>query len=189
MAEDGSGVDLDDIELRMHGALDNLMSEFGGLRTGRASASLLDPVMVDAYGAKTPLNQVGNVSVPEPRLITVSVWDKGLVGPVEKAIRDAGLGVNPVADGTLIRVGIPELNEERRVELTKVAGKYAEAARVAVRNVRRDAMDHLKKAEKGGDIGKDDHKKLSEKVQGLTDKAVADVDAALATKEAEIMQV
>ena len=189
MAEEAPGVDLKDIEHRMHGALENLKSEFGGLRTGRASASLLDPVMVDAYGQKMPLNQVGTVSVPEPRLIMVSVWDKTMVGPVEKSIREAGLGVNPVADGQNVRVPIPELNEERRVELTKVAGKYAEAARVAIRNVRRDAMDHLKKAEKDGDIGKDDHKKLADKVQGLTDKSVGDVDAALAAKEAEIMQV
>jgi len=189
MAEEAPGVDLKDLEQRMHGALENLKSEFGGLRTGRASASLLDPVMVDAYGQKMPLNQVGTVSVPEPRLITVSVWDKSMVGPVEKGIRDAGLGVNPVADGTLVRVAIPELNEERRVELTKVAGKYAEAARVAIRNVRRDAMDHLKKAEKDGDISQDDSKRLAEKVQGLTDKSVSDVDEALATKESEIMQV
>ena len=189
MADDASGIDLKDIEHRMHGALESLKHEFGGLRTGRASASLLDPVMVDAYGQKMPINQVGTVAVPEPRLITVQVWDKSMVGPVEKGIRDAGLGVNPVADGQLVRVGIPELNEERRVELTKVAGKSAEAARVAVRNVRRDAMDHLKKAEKDGDISQDDHKKLSEKVQGLTDKTVAEVDAALSAKEVEIMQV
>jgi len=189
MAEDAPGVDLKAIEQRMHGALDSLKHEFSGLRTGRASASLLDPVMVDAYGQKMPINQVGTISVPEPRLITVQVWDKSMVGPVEKGIRDAGLGVNPVADGQLVRVGLPELNEERRIELTKLAGKYAEQARVAVRNVRRDAMDHLKKAEKDGHISQDDHKRLADKVQALTDKSVADVDAALGTKEGEIMQV
>ncbi len=189
MAEDAPGIDLKDVERRMKGAIETLKSEFGGLRTGRASASLLEPVMVDAYGQKMPINQVGTISVPEPRMISVNVWDKSMVGAVEKAIREAGLGVNPVADGTNVRVPIPELNEERRAELAKVAGKYAEQARVAVRNVRRDAMDHLKKAEKDGDISQDDHKKLSDKVQGLTDKSVADVDAALAAKEAEIMQV
>lgn len=189
MAEDAPGVDLKDIERRMHGALETLKSEFGGLRTGRASASLLEPVMVDAYGQKMPINQVGTISVPEPRMITVQVWDKSMVGPVEKGIREAGLGVNPVADGQLVRVPIPELNEERRQELAKVAGKYAEQARVAVRNVRRDAMDHLKKAEKDGDIGQDDHKKLADRVQKLTDKAVGDIDEALAAKESEIMQV
>jgi ribosome recycling factor len=180
---------LDDIKKRMDGALAALKTEYTGLRTGRANIHLLDPIHVDAYGASTPLNQVGAVSAPEPRMLAVQVWDKGVVTAVEKAIRNAGLGVNPIVDGQTIRVPIPPLNEERRRELAKLAGKYAEAARVAVRNVRRDGMEHLKKLEKDGDISQDQHKKFSEQVQQATDQFVKNVDQALAAKEEEIMQV
>lgn len=185
---DGS-FDHNDLEKRMQGALSVLKQEFGGLRTGRASASLLDPIMVNAYGSKMPLNQVATVSVPEARMISVSVWDKSQVAAVEKAIRESDLGLNPVVDGTTLRLPIPELNQERRQELTKIAAKYAEHARVSVRNVRRDGMDTLKKMEKDHDIGEDEHRTLSAKVQELTDKVIKDIDDALATKEAEIMQV
>lgn len=180
---------LDDIKKRMDGALTALKTEYTGLRTGRANIHLLDPIHVDAYGASTPLNQVGAVSAPEPRMLAVQVWDKGVVNAVEKAIRNAGLGVNPIVDGQTIRVPIPPLNEERRRELAKLAGKYAEAARVAVRNVRRDGMEHLKKLEKDGDISQDQHKKFAEQVQQSTDQFVKSVDQALASKEEEIMQV
>ncbi|MDZ4775251.1 MAG: ribosome recycling factor [Alphaproteobacteria bacterium] len=180
---------LDDIKKRMDGALAALKTEYTGLRTGRASIHLLDPIMVDAYGASTPLNQVGAVSAPEPRMLAVQVWDKGVVTAVEKAIRNAGLGVNPIVDGQTIRVPIPPLNEERRRELAKLAGKYAEAARVAIRNVRRDGMEHLKKLEKDGDISQDQQKKFAEQVQQATDQFVKYVDQAMATKEEEIMQV
>jgi ribosome recycling factor len=180
---------LKDIEKRMDGALAALKQEFAGLRTGRASAHLLDPVHVEAYGASTPINQVAAISVPEPRMITVSVWDRGLVGAVDKAIRAAGLGLNPVVDGQSLRVPIPPLNEERRRELAKLAGKYAEAARVAVRNVRRDGMEHLKKLEKDGDISQDQHKKFADQVQQATDQHVKRVDETLKVKEEEIMQV
>ena len=183
------GFDLKDLRRRMDGAVTTLKTEFSGLRTGRASASLLDPVVVEAYGSSMPLNQVGTVSVPEPRMIAVQVWDKGMVGAVDKAIRNAGLGVNPVVDGQNVRVPIPELNEERRFELTKIAAKYAEQARVAVRNVRRDGMDKLKKLEKDGEIGQDEHKGQAEKVQALTDEVIKSIDESLAHKEAEIMQV
>ena len=182
-------LDIDDIERRMKGALQSLKTEFGGLRTGRASASLLDPIMVDAYGQSMPIAQVGTVSVPEPRMITVQVWDKGQVSAVEKAIRTSGLGLNPAVDGQLIRLPIPELNQERRTELTKIAAKYAEQARIAIRNVRRDGMDELKRLEKDGHLSKDEHKVWADEVQSLTDKTIAEVDAALASKEAEIMQV
>ncbi|MGC6471761.1 MAG: ribosome recycling factor [Parvibaculales bacterium] len=182
-------VDLNDIERRMDGAIATLKTEFAGLRTGRASASLLDPVMVEAYGQKMPISQVGTVSVPEPRMLSVQVWDKGQVAFVEKAIRDAGLGLNPMADGQLVRIPLPELNEERREELAKVAGKYAEQARIAVRNVRRDGMDQLKKAEKDGDIGQDEQKAYADDVQKLTDDKVNEIDSMLATKESEIRQV
>lgn len=178
-----------DIDRRMQGALENLRSEFAGLRTGRASASLLEPVQVDVYGSSMPINQVATVSVPEPRMISVSVWDKANASSVEKAIRNAGLGLNPIAEGTTIRVPLPELNEERRRELTKVAGKYAEQTRIAVRNVRRDGMDTLKRSEKDGDISKDELKRLEEEVQSLTDQHIKEIDAALENKEAEIMQV
>lgn len=180
---------LQDYEKRMHGALDVLTKEFVGLRTGRASTSLLEPIMVDAYGSKMPISQVGTIGVPEARLLTVQVWDKGLVKVVEKTIREAGLGLNPSADGQIVRVPLPDLTEERRRELTKVAAKYAETARVAVRNVRRDAMDVLKNLEKEGDISEDDHHRFSKDVQEMTDKFVKDVDAALSKKEADIMQV
>ena len=174
---------------RMDKAVVVLKEEFGSLRTGRASASLLDQVLVEAYGQTMHINQVGAVSVPEPRSISVSVWDKGLVVSVEKAIRNAGLGLNPVVEGQNLRIPIPPLTEERRKDLVKVAGKYAEQQRVAVRNVRREAMDDLKKAEKDGAIGQDEHKRMETEVQKLTDDAVKRVDEALKTKEQEIMHV
>ena len=188
MSDDAEDIDLDDLERRMDGAMAALKTEFASLRTGRASAAMLEPVMVDAYGANTPINQVGTVNVPEPRMITVNVWDKSLVGKVERAIRDSGLGINPVVDGTIIRLPIPELNEERRRELTRVAANYAENARVAIRNVRRDGMDQLKKAKAAG-MSEDDHKIWTDEVQELTDGAVAKVDEALNVKQQEIMQV
>lgn len=181
--------DLDSIERRMNGAVENLRHEFAGLRTGRASPSLLDPITVEVYGATMPINQVGSISVPEPRMLSVSVWDRGSVSAVEKAIRNSGLGVNPVVDGTLIRIPIPELNQERRQEMVKLGHKYAEQARVAVRNVRRDGMDQLKKLEKDGKISEDDHKIYADEVQSLTDKVIAAIDAALTSKEKEILQV
>jgi ribosome recycling factor len=174
---------------RMDGSIEALRKEFAGLRTGRASAHLLDQVTVNAYGSNMPLNQVGNVNVPEPRMITVQVWDRGLVSAVEKAIRDSGLGLNPASDGQLVRVPIPELSQERRTELAKIAHKYAEQARIAVRNVRRDAMDQLKKQEKDGDISQDEHRGLSEQVQKLTDEHIKRIDESLAGKEKEILQV
>lgn len=178
-----------DIKRRMEGALDVLHKEFGGLRTGRASISLLDPIMVEAYGSEMPLSQVGTVSVPEPRMLSVQVWDKGLVKATEKAIMNSGLGLNPASDGQLIRIPLPPLTEERRAELAKVAGKYAEDARVSVRNVRRSAMDDLKKAEKDGDISQDEQHKYGKDVQDLTDEFVGKIDEALAHKEKDIMQV
>ena len=181
-------LDTDDLQRRMDGAMTNLRTEFASLRTGRASAAMLEPVMVDAYGAPTPINQVGTVNVPEPRMVTVNVWDKGLVGKVEKAIRESGLGINPQTNGTIIMLPIPELNEERRRELTKVAGQYAEGARVAVRNVRRDGMDQIKKAKADG-MSEDDQKFWEQEVQEMTDKMIGAVDQALETKQAEIMQV
>jgi len=180
--------DLEDLQRRMDGALAALKTEFGGLRTGRASANLLEPITVEAYGAQTPISQVGTVNVPEPRMLSVQVWDKGLVGRVEKAIRESGLGVNPVVDGQTVRIPIPALTEERRSELAKLAGKYAEQARVAVRNVRRDGMEALKKAEKAG-MGEDESKTWSGEIQELTDRMVKRVDEMLETKEQEIMQV
>jgi len=174
---------------RMDKSVAALKDEFGALRTGRASASLLDQVHVDAYGANMPLNQVGSISVPEPRSISVNVWDRGLVVSVEKAIRSAGLGLNPVVEGQNLRIPIPPLTEERRKDLAKLAGRYAEQQRVAVRNVRHDAMDDLKKAEKDGTISQDEQKRLQAEVQKLTDEAVRRVDEALKTKEQEIMQV
>ncbi|MBB4265851.1 ribosome recycling factor [Roseospira visakhapatnamensis] len=178
-----------DLKHRMDATIEVLKKEFAGLRTGRAHTSLLEPVMVEAYGSPTPLNQVANVSVPEPRMLTVQVWDRTMAKAVEKAIRDAGLGLNPAAEGQTIRVPIPPLNEERRVELTKVAGKYAEHARVAIRNVRRDGMDHLKRMEKDGQISQDEHKKHTVEIQTVTDEAIKSVDDALHQKEQEIMQV
>ncbi len=181
--------DVDDIQRRMKGAFDVLKQEFSGLRTGRASASLLDHIKVDAYGAEMPLNQVSTINVPEPRLITVQVWDKGMVGAAERAIRDSGLGLNPASDGQLVRVPLPELTEERRGELAKVAGKYAEQARVAVRNVRRDGMENLKKMEKAGEMSKDDHKIWSDEIQEMTDESIKRIDDAVAGKQKEILQV
>lgn len=180
---------LDELARRMDGALEALRREIAGLRTGRASAHLLEPVMVRAYGSDTPITQVGTISVPEPRMITVQVWDRSLVSAVERGIRDAGLGLNPASDGQLVRVPIPELSQERRQELTKVAHKYAEQGRISVRNVRRDGMEQLKKMEKDGAISQDEHRVWSDKVQKLTDDHIKRVDELLAQKEKEIMQV
>jgi len=174
---------------RMQKSILSLRDELAGLRTGRASASLLEPVQVEAYGSKMPLNQVATVTVPESRMLSVQVWDRTLAGAVEKAIRNSGLGLNPAAEGVVIRVPLPELNEERRRELTKVAHNYAEGARVAVRHIRRDGMDLLKKLEKDGDISQDDSRKFGEQVQQATDAAVAEIDNVLSVKEQEIMQV
>lgn len=181
--------DLNELEKRMHGAMDALKKEFAGLRTGRASVNLLDPVMVEAYGQRMPLNQVGTVSAPEPRLLTVNVWDKGLVTPTAKAIREAGLGLNPSPDGQMIRIPIPELTTERRNELAKLAHKYAEQGKVAVRNIRRDGMEALKKAEKDRKISEDEHRQKADEVQKLTDRYVKLVDEALVHKEKEIKTV
>ena len=181
-------IDTDDLERRMDGAMSSLKTEFASLRPGRASASMLEPVMVEAYGQKTPINQVGTINVPEPRMVTVNVWDKSMVGAVEKAIRNSGLGINPQLNGTIIMLPIPELNEERRRELGRVAAQYAEHARVAVRNVRRDGMDQIKKAKADG-MSEDDQKLWESEVQELTDKFIGNVDKALETKQAEIMQV
>ena len=189
VAENDIRQTIKDLDRRMEGALEVLHREFSGLRTGRASTSLLEPVQVEAYGSRVPLNQVGNISVPDPRMLTVQVWDKSLVKAVEKAITEAGLGLNPAAEGQSIRVPIPALTEQRRAELTKVAGKYAEDARVAVRNVRRHGMDELKKAEKDGAISEDEHRKLSADIQGLTDAFIRKIDEILANKEKDIMQV
>ncbi len=181
--------DIDGIQHRMAGALEVLKQEFAGLRTGRASASLLEPITVDAYGSQMPLNQLAHINVPEPRLLTVQVWDKGTVKAVEKAIQTSGLGLNPSVDGQLIRVPIPELNEERRQELTKVASKYAEQARVAVRNVRRNGMESLKQMEKAGEMSQDEHRAWAEEIQQLTDEMVARIDETAVAKEEEILQV
>ena len=181
-------IDTDDLERRMKGAMDSLRHEFSSLRTGRASASMIDPITVDAYGSPTPINQLGTVNVPEPRMVTINIWDKSMVGKVEKAIRESGLGINPQLNGTIIMLPIPELNEERRRELTKVAAQYAESARVAIRNVRRDGMDQIKKAKTKG-MAEDDQKFWETSVQELTDKMIAEVDKALESKQAEIMQV
>ena len=181
-------LDTKDLERRMDGAMQALRTEFASLRTGRASASMLEPVMVEAYGQMTPINQVGTVNVPEPRMVTVNVWDRSLVGKVEKAIRDSGLGINPQTNGPIIMLPIPELNEERRRELTKVASQYAEQARVAVRNVRRDGMDQIKRAKADG-LSEDDQKFWEIEVQEMTDRHIAAIDEALENKQAEIMQV
>jgi len=183
------GVDLDDLSRRMQSTLGVLKTDFAGLRTGRASASMLDPISVSAYGQSMPINQVANVSVPEPRMVAVQVWDKGMVSAVEKAIRESSLGLNPVVDGQLLRLPIPELNEERRQELVKVAHKYAEQAKVAIRHVRRDGMDTAKKAEKDGDISQDDLRVASDEIQKLTDNMISEVDSMLSKKEQEITQV
>ena len=181
-------LDTDDLQRRMDGAMASLKTEFASLRTGRASSSMLDPIVVEAYGSQTPINQLGTVNVPEPRMVTINVWDKSMVGKVEKAIRESGLGINPQLNGTIIMLPIPELNEERRRELTRVAAQYAEHARVAVRNIRRDGMDQVKKAKADG-MSEDDQKFWEAEVQELTDKAIKAVDAALENKQAEIMQV
>ncbi|HEX6015584.1 MAG TPA: ribosome recycling factor [Geminicoccaceae bacterium] len=185
----GGQPDLADLKKRMDSALEVLRKELQGLRTGRASASLLEPIVVEAYGSEMPLTQVGTVNVPEPRMLTVQVWDRGLVRAVEKAIRSSSLGLNPAVDGQLIRVPLPELTQERRNELVKVAHKYAEQARVAVRNVRRDGMDQLKRLERDGDISQDEHKHWSDEVQKLTDKHVDAVNQLLDQKEKDILQV
>ncbi|AXC49422.1 ribosome recycling factor [Paracoccus suum] len=181
-------IDTDDLERRMKGAMESLRHEFASLRTGRASASMVEPITVDAYGTVTPINQVGTVNVPEPRMVTINVWDKALVNKVEKAIRESGLGINPQLNGTIIMLPIPELNEERRRELTRVAAQYSEHARVAIRNVRRDGMDQVKKAKAAG-MAEDDQKFWEQAVQELTDRMIAEVDKALEAKQAEIMQV
>ena len=184
-----SEFDMADLNKRMNGALDVLRKEFAGLRTGRASASLLEPITVPAYGGELPLNQLGTVNVPEPRLLSVQVWDRGLVKAVEKAIRTSDLGLNPAVEGSTIRVPIPELSQERRAELAKVAARYAEAARVAVRNVRRDGMEQLKRQEKDSLISQDEHHKVAHDLQELTDREVKQINDMLAAKEAEIMTV
>lgn len=181
--------DIADLKRRMDGAVEALKREFGGLRTGRASAALLEPLTVDAYGSSMPMTQVGTVNVPEPRMLSVQVWDQSLVKSVEKAIRESDLGLNPQTDGNLIRVPVPELSEERRTELTKIAGRYAEQARIAARNVRRDGMDTLKRMEKDGEVSKDEHRDRGDDIQKLTDSHIGEIDALLASKEKEIMQV
>ena len=185
---DDLSIDIDDLNRRMDGAMAALRQDYASLRTGRASAALVEPIQVDAYGQMTPVNQLGTVNVPEPRMVTINVWDKGLVNKVEKAIRESGIGINPQTNGTIIMLPIPELNEERRRELTRVAADYSERARVAIRNVRRDGMDQIKKAKTAG-MPEDDQKMWHDEVQDLTDKAIANVDRALQTKQAEIMQV
>lgn len=182
-------MDIADLNRRMHGAVNALKSELGGLRTGRASANLVEPINVEAYGSMMPLNQVATISVPEPRLINVQIWDRSMIQPVERAIRESNLGLNPIVEGQLLRIPIPELNAERRQELVKVAHKYAEQARIAVRNVRRDGLDKLRKEEKGGGVGEDEQKKLADEVQKLTDSTIAEIDGILAAKESEITQV
>ncbi len=184
-----AGYNLADLKTRMQKSIASLRDELAGLRTGRASASLLEPVTVDAYGSRMPLSQLATVTVPEPRMLSVQVWDRQMANAVEKAIRDSGLGLNPMGEGQVIRVPLPELNEERRRDLTKVAHNYAEAARVAVRHIRRDGMDLLKKAEKDSEMSQDDARVQSDLVQKATDAAVAEIDQVVAAKEAEIMQV
>ncbi|MEO9615111.1 MAG: ribosome recycling factor [Nitratireductor sp.] len=184
-----SGYDYKDLQRRMEGAVNAFKHDLASLRTGRASANLLDPVMVTAYGSPMPVTQVGTVTVPEPRMIQISVWDKTLVGAVDRAIRESNLGFNPIVDGTTLRIPLPELNEERRKELVKIAHQYAESARVAARHVRRDGMEGLKKMEKDGDLGQDEVRSRSDQVQKLTDDTIATIDSVLAEKEAEIMHV
>ena len=183
------GIDLKELKRRMDGAISAFKSDIASLRTGRASANVLDPVQVEAYGSRMPLNQVANVTVPEPRMLGISVWDKSMVNAVDRAIREANLGLNPIVDGQNLRIPLPELNEERRKSLVKIAHEYAEKAKVAIRHVRRDGMDGLKKAEKDGVIGQDESRATSEKVQKMTDDTISDVDRLLADKEKEIMQV
>jgi ribosome recycling factor len=188
MAQDDLDIDTDALQRRMDGALNALKNEFASLRTGRASASMLDPIQVDAYGQMTPINQLGTINVPEPRMVVINVWDKGMISKVEKAIRESGLGINPISDGPLIRLPIPELNEQRRRELSKVAAQYAEGAKVAVRNVRRDGMDQIKKAKTAG-MGEDDQKMWADEVQEMTDKSILHIERMLEGKQIEIMQV
>lgn len=183
------GVDFKDLQRRMEGAISAFHHDLASLRTGRASSNLLDPIQVQAYGSPMPINQVATISVPEPRMISVSVWDKQLVGAVDRAIRESNLGFNPIMDGTTLRIPLPELNEQRRKELVKIAHQYAESARVAVRHVRRDGMEHIKKAEKDGDISQDDSRTQSDRVQKMTDEKITRIDSMLVEKEAEIMQV
>jgi len=183
------GIDLNDIKRRMDGAIAAFKNDIASLRTGRASANILDPVTVEAYGSRMPLNQVANITVPEPRMLSVSVWDKSMVNAVDRAIRESNLGLNPILDGQNLRIPLPELNEERRRSLVKVAHDYAEKSKVAIRNVRRDGMDGLKKAEKDGVIGQDESRAQSERVQKMTDEAISEVDRLLAEKEKEIMHV
>ena len=180
--------DKGDLQRRMHGAVEALKHDLGGLRTGRATTTLLDPVHVEVYGSNMPLNQVATVSVPEPRMLSVQVWDRGNVGPVEKAIRNADLGINPIVDGQTIRLPIPDMTEERRKELSKLAHQYAEKAKIAVRNVRRDGMDHLKQDEKKHEISEDERKRRETEVQKLTDDSIAEIDSILAGKDKEILQ-
>ena len=184
-----ANVNVDELKRRMNGGIELLKKEFSGLRTGRASTNMLEPIQVDAYGSHLPLNQCGTVSVPEPRMLSVQVWDKGLVKAVEKAIREASLGLNPLIDGQIVRVPIPALTEDRRKELIKVAHKYAEQARVAVRNVRRDGMEGLKLLEKDGKINEDEHRKRSAEVQKTTDEFITKIDDMLATKEKDVAHV
>ncbi|HHZ07804.1 MAG TPA: ribosome recycling factor [Rhizobiales bacterium] len=183
------GVDFKDLQRRMEGAISAFHHDLASLRTGRASSNLLDPIQVQAYGSAMPINQVATVSVPEPRMISVSVWDRQLVGAVDRAIRESNLGFNPIMDGTTLRIPLPELNEQRRKELVKIAHQYAESARVAVRHVRRDGMEHVKKAEKDGLISQDESRIQSERVQKMTDEKISRIDSMLVEKEAEIMQV
>lgn len=184
-----SELDLGDVERRMEASVSNLSSEMAGLRAGRATTSMLDPIQVDAYGSKMPLNQISNISVPESRLLTVTVWDAGLADAAVKAIRESDLGLNPQAEGTVIRVPVPELSEDRRRDMVKVAGKYAEATRVALRNIRRDAIETVRKEEKAGSISEDDKRSLEAKIQTVTDKFVGKVDESLAQKETDILTV
>ena len=181
--------DFADLKRRMAGAVTAFKGDLGGLRTGRASASLLDPITIEAYGSQMPINQVANITVPEPRMLAVSVWDKSMVSAVEKAIRESSLGLNPMTDGTTVRVPLPELNEERRRELVKIAHQYAENARIAARHVRRDGMDTLKRLEKDGEISQDDSRSKADDVQKQTDQTIAEIDSLLAEKEKEIMHV
>ena len=181
--------DIDDLKRRMNGAIEVLKDEFGGLRTGRASPALLEPIQVMAYGSPMPMNQVGTISAPDGRMLSVQVWDNSTIPAVEKAIRDSDLGLNPQTEGNLVRVPVPQLSEERRIEMTKVAGKYAEQARIAVRNVRRDGIDMLKKKEKDGEISQDEQRAWTDEIQKLTDDSIKEIDASVASKEAEILQV
>ena len=181
--------DIDDLKRRMNGAIEVLKDEFGGLRTGRASPALLEPIQVMAYGSPMPMNQVGTISAPDGRMLSVQVWDNSMISAVEKAIRDSDLGLNPQTEGNVVRVPVPQLSEERRIEMTKVAGKYAEQARIAVRNVRRDGIDMLKKKEKDGEISQDEQRAWTDEIQKLTDDSIKEIDASVTSKEAEILQV